>query len=171
MMQIEQTYMSLSTTCKKNCLIICDRGTMDASACKSQLLLRQSFSESSPLNCTAGFSWKGAHSKYLRYYQRVLACGTTKCPPPLFARWCQWKRPRQLFLYRCSLWDFSVENLWGRRQNLFYGSRMHAWYGILTKSLFICKAHNFVLVAQLGSDCCFEIIAVSPEPEVLRGMS
>ncbi|XP_055328009.1 TRPL translocation defect protein 14-like isoform X2 [Paramacrobiotus metropolitanus] len=32
MMQIEQTYMALAETCAKNCLIICDRGTMDASA-------------------------------------------------------------------------------------------------------------------------------------------
>ncbi|OQV16316.1 TRPL protein [Hypsibius exemplaris] len=32
MMQIEQTYMSLAATCPRNVLIICDRGTMDASA-------------------------------------------------------------------------------------------------------------------------------------------
>ena len=34
MMQIENTYMDLAATCKKNCLIICDRGLMDGSACK-----------------------------------------------------------------------------------------------------------------------------------------
>ncbi|XP_045123588.1 TRPL translocation defect protein 14-like [Portunus trituberculatus] len=32
MMQIENTFFSLAETCSKNCLVICDRGTMDASA-------------------------------------------------------------------------------------------------------------------------------------------
>lgn len=32
MMSMEQAYFDLATTSKKNCLIICDRGTMDASA-------------------------------------------------------------------------------------------------------------------------------------------
>lgn len=32
MMAMEQTYFDLATTCDKSCLIICDRGTMDASA-------------------------------------------------------------------------------------------------------------------------------------------
>ncbi|KAK8723322.1 hypothetical protein OTU49_011650, partial [Cherax quadricarinatus] len=32
MMQIENTFFSLAETCRKNCLVICDRGTMDASA-------------------------------------------------------------------------------------------------------------------------------------------
>ncbi|MPC75163.1 TRPL translocation defect protein 14 [Portunus trituberculatus] len=34
MMQIENTFFSLAETCSKNCLVICDRGTMDASACE-----------------------------------------------------------------------------------------------------------------------------------------
>lgn len=34
MIQIENTYFELGESCKKNCLIICDRGVMDASACK-----------------------------------------------------------------------------------------------------------------------------------------
>lgn len=34
MIQIENTYFELGRTCKRNCLIICDRGVMDASACK-----------------------------------------------------------------------------------------------------------------------------------------
>lgn len=32
MIQIENTYFELAKTCKRNCLIICDRGVMDASA-------------------------------------------------------------------------------------------------------------------------------------------
>lgn len=35
MIQIENTYFELGKSCAKNCLIICDRGVMDASACKS----------------------------------------------------------------------------------------------------------------------------------------
>ena len=34
MMQIEDTYFDLAAGCKQNCLVICDRGVMDASACK-----------------------------------------------------------------------------------------------------------------------------------------
>lgn len=34
MIQIENTYFELGESCKKNCLIICDRGVMDASACE-----------------------------------------------------------------------------------------------------------------------------------------
>ena len=34
MMQIENSYFDLAKNAKKNCLIICDRGLMDASACK-----------------------------------------------------------------------------------------------------------------------------------------
>lgn len=32
MIQIENTYFELGASCKRNCLIICDRGVMDASA-------------------------------------------------------------------------------------------------------------------------------------------
>jgi len=32
MLQIENSFFSLADTCKKNCLVICDRGSMDASA-------------------------------------------------------------------------------------------------------------------------------------------
>lgn len=32
MIQIENTYFELAKSCKRNCLIICDRGVMDASA-------------------------------------------------------------------------------------------------------------------------------------------
>lgn len=34
MIQIENTFFDLAATCQKNCLVICDRGVMDASACK-----------------------------------------------------------------------------------------------------------------------------------------
>lgn len=34
MVQIEDTFFDLAATCQKNCLVICDRGVMDASACK-----------------------------------------------------------------------------------------------------------------------------------------
>ena len=34
MMQIENSYFDLAESAQKNCLIICDRGLMDASACK-----------------------------------------------------------------------------------------------------------------------------------------
>lgn len=33
MMAMEETYFSLADTCNRNCLVICDRGTMDAAAC------------------------------------------------------------------------------------------------------------------------------------------
>ena len=33
MMAIENTYFDLAQSCQKNCLVICDRGLMDASAC------------------------------------------------------------------------------------------------------------------------------------------
>lgn len=32
MIQIENTFFELGKTCKRNCMIICDRGAMDASA-------------------------------------------------------------------------------------------------------------------------------------------
>jgi len=34
MVQIENTYFELGNSSTRNCLIICDRGVMDASACK-----------------------------------------------------------------------------------------------------------------------------------------
>lgn len=34
MLQIENTFFELGKGCPRNCLIICDRGAMDASACK-----------------------------------------------------------------------------------------------------------------------------------------
>ncbi|XP_022835819.1 TRPL translocation defect protein 14-like [Spodoptera litura] len=34
MIQIENTFFELGRTCQRDCLIICDRGAMDASACK-----------------------------------------------------------------------------------------------------------------------------------------
>ena len=37
MLQIEQTYMDLAREYNQNCLIICDRGVMDASACEYDL--------------------------------------------------------------------------------------------------------------------------------------
>ena len=39
MITIEQTFFDLAAACDKNCLVICDRGTMDATACKLQLYL------------------------------------------------------------------------------------------------------------------------------------
>nr|XP_032513456.1 TRPL translocation defect protein 14 [Danaus plexippus plexippus] len=38
MIQIENTFFELGRTCQRNCLIICDRGAMDASACKPLVL-------------------------------------------------------------------------------------------------------------------------------------
>ncbi len=34
MMQIEETFFELASSCAQNCLVICDRGVMDASSCK-----------------------------------------------------------------------------------------------------------------------------------------
>lgn len=34
MIQMENTFFELGKSCTRNCLIICDRGVMDASACK-----------------------------------------------------------------------------------------------------------------------------------------
>jgi hypothetical protein len=33
MLQIENTFFALAESCTRSCLIICDRGAMDASAC------------------------------------------------------------------------------------------------------------------------------------------
>ena len=33
MMQLENTYFDLANSLNQNCLVICDRGVMDASAC------------------------------------------------------------------------------------------------------------------------------------------
>lgn len=33
MLQIENTFFELGESCEKDCLIICDRGAMDAAAC------------------------------------------------------------------------------------------------------------------------------------------
>ena len=32
-MQLETTFFDLAESCNQNCLVICDRGVMDASAC------------------------------------------------------------------------------------------------------------------------------------------
>lgn len=34
MLQIENTFFELGESCSRDCLIICDRGAMDASACE-----------------------------------------------------------------------------------------------------------------------------------------
>ena len=34
MIQMENTFFTLAERCNRDCLVICDRGTMDASACK-----------------------------------------------------------------------------------------------------------------------------------------
>jgi len=39
MLQIENTFFSLGESCARNCLIICDRGAMDASACTYSFLV------------------------------------------------------------------------------------------------------------------------------------
>ena len=38
MLQTEDTFFTLAETCKKKCLIICDRGAMDATACQFRIL-------------------------------------------------------------------------------------------------------------------------------------
>lgn len=38
MLSIEHTFFTLAESCKQNCLVICDRGIMDASACEYSLL-------------------------------------------------------------------------------------------------------------------------------------
>ena len=40
MLQIEQTFFDLAENCTRDCLVICDRGIMDASACKLWAVLR-----------------------------------------------------------------------------------------------------------------------------------
>jgi len=39
MLQIENTFFALAESCIRNCLIICDRGAMDASACTYSFLV------------------------------------------------------------------------------------------------------------------------------------
>ena len=39
MLQIENTFFALGESCTRNCLIICDRGAMDASACMYSFLV------------------------------------------------------------------------------------------------------------------------------------
>lgn len=38
MIQIENTFFELGESCSRDCLIICDRGAMDASACMLYIL-------------------------------------------------------------------------------------------------------------------------------------
>lgn len=45
MIQIENTYFELGKSSAKNCLIICDRGVMDASACKCWSIVRATIIE------------------------------------------------------------------------------------------------------------------------------
>ena len=46
MMQIENVYFQLAAhSHTRDCLIICDRGTMDASACKSSLIIFENASK------------------------------------------------------------------------------------------------------------------------------
>lgn len=40
MLQIENTFFQIGESCSRNCLIICDRGAMDASACEYNKLLK-----------------------------------------------------------------------------------------------------------------------------------
>lgn len=39
MLQIENTFFELGESCSRDCLIICDRGAMDASACESNTIV------------------------------------------------------------------------------------------------------------------------------------
>lgn len=39
MLQIENTFFELGESCEKDCLIICDRGAMDAAACNKTIYL------------------------------------------------------------------------------------------------------------------------------------
>jgi len=41
MIQIENTYFELGKSCLRSCLIICDRGVMDASACTYLTLIKK----------------------------------------------------------------------------------------------------------------------------------
>jgi len=38
MLQLEDTYFELGKSCDQNCLIICDRGAMDAAACNTTII-------------------------------------------------------------------------------------------------------------------------------------
>lgn len=38
MLQLENTYFELGESCDQNCLIICDRGAMDAAACNTKII-------------------------------------------------------------------------------------------------------------------------------------
>ena len=51
MMQIENTYFDLASSCDSNCLVICDRGTMDGSACELPLLFDDIHLRKPVLNC------------------------------------------------------------------------------------------------------------------------
>ena len=52
MMQLERTFFDLAATCNRNCLVICDRGFMDASAyCTPQVLFFHIFSCLILLDC------------------------------------------------------------------------------------------------------------------------
>lgn len=67
MIQIENTYFELGKSCSKNCLIICDRGVMDASACKydgnvmkfERTMLSQTKHKKSWLTFTGWYNWHG----------------------------------------------------------------------------------------------------------------
>lgn len=39
MLQIENTFFELGESCDQDCLIICDRGAMDAAACNKKLFI------------------------------------------------------------------------------------------------------------------------------------
>ena len=43
--QLENTFFDLAESCNQNCLVICDRGVMDASACNVFSKLRKLYQE------------------------------------------------------------------------------------------------------------------------------
>lgn len=62
MVSIEATFFDLASTCKQNCLVICDRGTMDAAAYMS----KHSFDRVLKTN-----NWNAVELRDIRYNQVV----------------------------------------------------------------------------------------------------
>lgn len=75
MIQIENSFFELGRSCQRNCLIICDRGAMDASACKcSHIIITYFFRPcdvwGNPCHkCVHFYMWYLISHKYLRWNQ------------------------------------------------------------------------------------------------------
>lgn len=81
-MQIENTFFDLSASCKRNCLVICDRGIMDASACKylvtGYLICMWTFKN---LFLTTGFSVYMYIYIYMNFFIFLFLLAEVEIPP------------------------------------------------------------------------------------------